>query len=271
MTNWDHTTDVVIVGTGGGGMTAALVAKQAGLAGRVDRPDLLVLGALFHDLGKGRPGDHSEVGAQLARGAMERMGFPAREVRVVATMVAHHLLLPDVATRRDLDDPTTVALITDHIHSVAEVRLLAALAEADGRATGPTAWGSWKAVLVLPGLSKPDGLAALGDGIVVAQEEGDHPVLWLHGGKAEALFPGRNVEGVAVDGRYLYAIEDRAGDGRLLRFDTSARMLTVLRDGLSEGEGVAVCPDGQLFYSEKGKGWVKRWRASTGAFRPTTT
>jgi len=118
--------------------------------------------------------------------------------------------------------------------------------------------------LVLPGLSKPDGLAALGDGIVVGQEEGDHPVLWLHGGKAEALFPGRNVEGVAVDGRYLYAIEDRAGDGRLLRFDTSAKILTVLRDDLSEGEGVAVCPDGQLFYTEKGKGWVKRWRSEGG-------
>ncbi|MCB1027319.1 MAG: HD domain-containing protein [Microthrixaceae bacterium] len=123
-------------------------ANAAALAGRVDRPDLLVLGALFHDLGKGRPGDHSKVGATLARGAMERMGFPPREVEVVVTMVAHHLLLPDVATRRDLDDPATVTMVTDTIGSVAEVRLLAALAEADGRATGSTAWGSWKAVLV---------------------------------------------------------------------------------------------------------------------------
>lgn len=123
-------------------------SNAAGLAGRVDRPDLLVLGALFHDLGKGRPGDHSEVGATLARHALERMGFPDREVEVVVTMVAHHLLLPDVATRRDLDDPATIAMVTGRIATASEVRLLAALAEADGRATGATAWGSWKSALV---------------------------------------------------------------------------------------------------------------------------
>ncbi|WP_157789667.1 [protein-PII] uridylyltransferase [Candidatus Microthrix parvicella] len=123
-------------------------AIAAGLSGRVDRPDLLVLGALFHDLGKGRPGDHSEVGAQLARGAMERMGFPKRETDGVVAMVTHHLLMPEVATRRDLDDPATIAMVTDQVGSVGEVRMLAALAEADGRATGSTAWGPWKASLV---------------------------------------------------------------------------------------------------------------------------
>ncbi|MEZ5381947.1 MAG: [protein-PII] uridylyltransferase [Microthrixaceae bacterium] len=123
-------------------------ANAAALGGRVDRPDLLVLGALFHDLGKGQPGDHSEVGAELTRVALGRMGFPPREIEAVTTMVSHHLLLPDVATRRDLDDPATVAMVTDRVHTVAEVRLLAALAEADGKATGSTAWGSWKAVLV---------------------------------------------------------------------------------------------------------------------------
>lgn len=113
----------------------------------------------------------------------------------------------------------------------------------------------------LLGLSKPDGLVAFGDGVVVSQEAGDLPVLWLRGGRAEVLFQGRSVEGVATDGRHLYAIEDRAGDGRLLRYDPATRVLSVLRSGLSEGEGVAVCPDGQLFYAEKGKRWVKRWQA----------
>ena len=115
--------------------------------------------------------------------------------------------------------------------------------------------------LVLGGLSKPDGLASLGGGIVVSQEAGDYPLLWLSGGKSEALFPGRSIEGIASDGHTLYAIEDRSGDGRLLRFDPASKQLTVLRDGLNEGEGIAVCPDGQLYYTEKTKHWVKRWRA----------
>lgn len=132
----------------------------------------------------------------------------------------------------------------------------------DERGSVFTVAASGARTTVLLGLSKPDGLAVLGDGVVVSQESGDYPVLWLHGGKTEALFPGRSVEGIASDGRYLYAIEDRSGDGRLLRFDPTTRKLTVLRDGLSAGEGVAVCPDGQLFYAEKGKGWVKRWRSA---------
>jgi hypothetical protein len=119
-----------------------------------------------------------------------------------------------------------------------------------------------KRLPVLIGLSKPDGLAPLHDGIVVSQEAGDYPVLWIHGdGRREALFAGRSVEGIASDGLFLYVIEDRAGDGRLLRFDPLNKQVLVLRDGLSEGEGVAICADGKLYYTEKHKGWVKRWRA----------
>ncbi|WP_313952263.1 hypothetical protein [Accumulibacter sp.] len=115
--------------------------------------------------------------------------------------------------------------------------------------------------VALAGLSKPDGLASFGDGMVVSQEGGEHPLLWIHGGEIEALFVAKNAEGIATDGRFLYVIEDRPGDGRLLRFDPSTKVVTVLREGLHAGEGVAVCPDGQLYYAEKGRGWVKRWRS----------
>ena len=79
---------------GGGG-------RQRGRAGRTgcDRPDLLVVGALLHDIGKGRPGDHTEVGMELVRDIGARMGFPAADVDTLVAMVEHHLLLPDVATR----------------------------------------------------------------------------------------------------------------------------------------------------------------------------
>ncbi len=112
------------------------------------RPDLLVVAALLHDLGKGYPGDHTEVGVGLIRTVATRMGFPADDVEVLATLVAQHLLLPDVATRRDLADPATVAYVADRVGSVEALQLLWSLTEADSLATGPAAWGSWKAELV---------------------------------------------------------------------------------------------------------------------------
>ncbi|HEX3946276.1 MAG TPA: HD domain-containing protein, partial [Acidimicrobiales bacterium] len=79
--------------------------NAAGLADRVDRPDLLVVGALLHDIGKGYPGDHTDAGVVLVRTIAERMGFPPADVDTLVAMCRLHLLLPDTATRRDLDDP----------------------------------------------------------------------------------------------------------------------------------------------------------------------
>ncbi|MEU8340191.1 [protein-PII] uridylyltransferase [Spirillospora sp. NPDC048832] len=128
-------------------------AGAAALTREVARPDLLLIGALFHDIGKGRPGDHSTAGAAAVRGIGTRLGLPEDDVRVLETLVRHHLLLPDTATRRDMDDPVTVQHVTDAVSAVPGrereiLDLLAALAIADGTATGPAAWGSWKAGLV---------------------------------------------------------------------------------------------------------------------------
>ncbi|MCP5228025.1 hypothetical protein [Accumulibacter sp.] len=112
----------------------------------------------------------------------------------------------------------------------------------------------------LIGLSKPDGQVMFRDGLVTGQEGGTLPVLWLRHGKAETLFAATNVEGIATDGQVLYAIED-ARPGRLLRFAPDSGELTVLRAGLDDGEGVSLCADGRLFYTEKRKGWVKLWQA----------
>ncbi|HZP15767.1 MAG TPA: HD domain-containing protein, partial [Nocardioides sp.] len=123
-------------------------ANAARLADRVDRPDLLVIAALLHDIGKGRPGDHTEVGVGLAAGITSRMGYPAADVEVICRLVEHHLLLSEVATRRDLDDPTTVMRVVSSVASASQLQLLAALTEADSLATGSAAWGPWKAELV---------------------------------------------------------------------------------------------------------------------------
>ena len=83
-------------------------ANAAALADRVSRPDLLVLGALFHDLGKGYPGDHTEAGMELVAAIGPRLGPAARDVATLVRLVEHHLLLPTMAVRRDLADPATI-------------------------------------------------------------------------------------------------------------------------------------------------------------------
>lgn len=124
------------------------VRVAAGLAGSVKRPDLLVVGTLLHDIGKGYPGDHTIVGMELARTIATRMGFGADDVETIVTMVQFHLLIPDVATRRDLDDPATVAGVAAQVGSIERLELLGALTEADSLATGPAAWSAWKEQLV---------------------------------------------------------------------------------------------------------------------------
>jgi [protein-PII] uridylyltransferase len=125
--------------------TVANASKRADL---VLRPDLLVLAALLHDLGKGQPGDHTEAGMALAGHIAARIGLAADDKATLVALVEHHLLLPDTATRRDLDDPTTVERVADAVGSVDRLRLLAALTESDARATGPAAWSEWKSELV---------------------------------------------------------------------------------------------------------------------------
>jgi [protein-PII] uridylyltransferase len=124
-------------------------AAAAELTRDVDRPDLLLVGALLHDVGKGWPGDHSEVGEPIAARIAARMGFVEADVATLAAMVRHHLLLPDTATRRDIDDPATIDRVAATIgHDPALLQLLHALAQADGAATSSSAWSPWKAHLV---------------------------------------------------------------------------------------------------------------------------
>lgn len=123
-------------------------AEAASIAHRTPRPDLLVVAALLHDIGKGHPGDHSEVGEGLAGTIAARLGFDEADVTTVRFLVRHHLLLSDVATRRDLEDPATISMVADVVQTAERLALLRALSEADGLATGSTAWGPWKAQLV---------------------------------------------------------------------------------------------------------------------------
>jgi [protein-PII] uridylyltransferase len=125
------------------------VARASAFTTRVARPDLLLLGALTHDIGKGRGGDHSEIGAELATQIGTRLGLWPSDVDVLSNIVRYHLLVSETATRRDLQDPDTIAGVVDKLDGdPLLLDLLHVLAEADSLATGPGVWGDWKASLI---------------------------------------------------------------------------------------------------------------------------
>jgi [protein-PII] uridylyltransferase len=124
------------------------VANAAALVREVARPDLLLMGALLHDIGKGYPGDHTEVGMELVPTIAGRMGLDAEDAATVLALVEYHLLLPETATRRDLSDPQTALTVAAAVGDTGTLQLLRALTEADSLATGPSAWSAWKATLL---------------------------------------------------------------------------------------------------------------------------
>ncbi len=124
-------------------------ANAARLVTSVSRPDLLLIGALLHDLGKGRDQDHSVVGAALATQVGTRLGLVPDDVATLSAMVRHHLLLPHTATRRNIEDETTVERVVETVGGdPVLLELLYALAESDSLATGPGVWTDWKATLM---------------------------------------------------------------------------------------------------------------------------
>jgi [protein-PII] uridylyltransferase len=124
------------------------VANAASHQRDVHRPDLLLLGALLHDIGKGTPVDHSQAGEAITAGVGERLGLSTDDRWILQRLVRLHLLLPEIATRRDLDDPATVNVVAETVGNETTLELLKGIAVADGEATGPAAWTPWKAGLV---------------------------------------------------------------------------------------------------------------------------
>ena len=179
-------------------------AAAAELTRDVDRPDLLLVAALLHDIGKGWPGDHSVVGEPIAAEIGARMGFSPPDVATLAVLVRHHLLLPATATRRDIDDPATVDRVAATIgHDPAVLHLLHALAQADGAATSASAWSPWKAHLVAALVARVQ--AKLGGWPMPEPEPLLHPT--------EAQVTGRPLDIPGATGAVTVGIEDVA-DGQ---------------------------------------------------------
>jgi [protein-PII] uridylyltransferase len=129
--------------------SAEVVSRARIFTTRVARPDLLLLAALVHDLGKGRGVDHSVLGAELITQIGTRLGIWPSDIELLAKLVRHHLLLSIVATRQDLNDPQTIATVCETLDGdPVLLDVLHALTEADSLATGPGVWSDWKASLV---------------------------------------------------------------------------------------------------------------------------
>ena len=107
-----------------------------------------MVAALLHDIGKGSLTEHSVAGEPVAREIATRMGFEPESVELIALLVRWHLLLAETATTRDPDDPATVDVVTSKLGSAEALSLLAALTEADAKATSPKAWSSWRSGLI---------------------------------------------------------------------------------------------------------------------------
>ena len=130
----------------------------------------LYIAVLLHDIAKGRGGNHSVLGAEVAQELCPRFGLDSEETETVSWLVLHHLAMSNTAQKRDIDDPKTIRDFADHCQSPERLRLLLVLTVADMRATGPAVWNGWKAALLrelyyrteelLSGSVEADGVAA---------------------------------------------------------------------------------------------------------------
>ena len=107
-------------------------------------PEVLLLAALFHDIAKGRGGDHSVLGEEEARAFCTRLGLPPNDVERVAWLVRHHLLMSVTAQRQDITDPDVVARFADVVENREQLGQLYLLTIADITGTSPKLWNGWK-------------------------------------------------------------------------------------------------------------------------------
>jgi len=123
-------------------------SRTVAVAAAIGDRDELLLAAFLHDVGKGREEEHSAAGAVIAERFCARAGLDAATTQRLITVVQHHLLLPSVATRRDIADPRVISEVAEAVGTPRILHLLYLVAIADSRATGPDVWSAWKAQLM---------------------------------------------------------------------------------------------------------------------------
>ncbi|HXI99941.1 MAG TPA: [protein-PII] uridylyltransferase [Micropepsaceae bacterium] len=130
---------------------------------RVKSREALYVATLMHDMAKGLPGDHSEVGAAMAEAVCPRFGLSPADTATVSWLVRNHLVMSDAAQKRDVSDPKTVQDFVRVVQTPERLRLLLILTAADIRAVGPGVWNGWKAQLLRELYFESDTLMSGGD------------------------------------------------------------------------------------------------------------
>ena len=252
----------------------------------------LTLAAFLHDIGKGRGGDHSEVGAEIARSVCERLGCSEDVTGLVVTAVEHHLLLGRTAARRDIDDPVVIDDLASTLGDLRSLQMLYLLTVADSRATGPAMWSDWKATLLRTlflrvarrlGADEPDEDAPGARQMLLAEvppemrhsveqhltempdeyplESTREEVLW-HADRVSALSGGSMIDVVPGDvaDRLLVIGRPRPGFRQIVAEILAANGIDVLQARLrSRGDGVTV--DSFVVHDDRTGGTVgpERW------------
>ena len=145
----EHTVEALRVVNGlETGALQEIAPVASGLLEDLQSRRALYVGTLLHDIAKGRGGDHSELGAELATSIGPAIGLSAEETEMVSWLVLHHLLLSQTAFKRDIDDPKTILDLADTIQSPERLKLLLIMTVADMRAVSPKVWNNWKATLL---------------------------------------------------------------------------------------------------------------------------
>ena len=165
----EHTIKVIGVlhdiGTGGLAETAPVATS---VMPEIESRLVLFVAALLHDIAKGRDGDHSELGAELAFELCPMLGLNQEETETVSWLVRHHLLMSKTAFRYDLNDPKTIDDFAAIVQSPERLKLLLVLTVADIRGVGPTIWNGWKAALMRDLYYQTDAVLRGADAAVIA-------------------------------------------------------------------------------------------------------
>ena len=201
-------------------------------ARRMERPDLLTIACLLHDIGKGyeREERHDTFGAVIAKEIAGRLGFNEEDQEAVDFLVRYHLVLPQLAFCRDIDDSLMIENLANSVKTTDDLRRLYLLTFADIRATGPDVWSSWKGELLTKLYQKTRKLlAGRGDTArnieealnkkkksmkkLILEDDHDQAIEWIHG------MPNRyvlNTSSEELVGHYLAHMETE-GDDRPLK------------------------------------------------------
>ena len=119
------------------------------LTRQIESPEILFLVTLLHDIGKGKQGDHSVIGAEMVRQIGNRMGLSPESKELIGFLINHHLFMLETAFRRDLNDEQVIFRFANEVKHLSHLKMLYLLTFADIKAVGPEAWTSWKNALLM--------------------------------------------------------------------------------------------------------------------------